>query len=89
MSSVCGVRCTQMLLAACPGELGKCVLCARYVGRHSVRRVGSVRMCAGAKRAATSGVQGLGVQHRGCAEERGRCSGATGHGVWGAPATWP
>lgn len=72
-----------MLLAVCPGELGKCVLCARCVDRHSVRHVGSVHMCTGAKRVGTSGAQGLGVQHRGCAEERECHSGATGHGVQG------
>lgn len=85
-SSVCGVGCTRMLLAVCPGQLGS-VCCVPGVGRHSVRHVGRVRMCPGTKHAGMSGAQGLGVQHRGCVEERECRGGATGHGVQGAPAT--
>lgn len=88
-SGVCGVGCTQMLLAVCPGELCKCVLCARYVHHHSVRGVGSVRMCRGPRVQARVVCRGW-VYNTESVQRRGRVvAGVTGHGVQGIPVTWP
>lgn len=77
-SGVCGVGCTQVLLAVCPGELCKCVLCARYADHHSVRGVGSVCMCRGW------------VYHTESVQRRGRVvGGLLGMVCRGIPVTWP